>query len=1630
MSCTYTHQGQTFTAWEFVDYLAGLPMSDLMKYLPEKARAQVAMAAARDNLRGMADKYTVAGTQAPTSAGDGSTERVVDVFGNGNRVQYFNDKKGIFIESQKYPTGKVKWRAGEVVDGFDQWFSSEEFDSKDSAEKSIRGYRSKERSAQKYGDIPNLWRGEEKKVAKAIIDAGLEIDRFSSSTQSKSKYIYLESGLKIRLADHSLPIHYESPDIDFRYGDNIKALVDEIKKASEGAPTPNNAAIETPEFRNWFGDSKVVDAEGKPMVVYHGTASDFAEFNTDEGAHFGTAPAANERAGMFMRGNVMPVYLSIKNPKRVQDQANVKAGEWGDAIEQAKADGYDGLVYRNDAEDAGSDSYVVFDPAQIKSASGNNGRFDGSNPDIRASIDFKISDFAGKVTETASDVFSKETPSTIAGDGSTGSVKPPHVAAAEQMLSLMDDPVYTYGLRVLPDDFTDPVKLGDSVPSSFVWQDGEITDEEIDGISTAGIRRSDLDSVLAAMKNIGVTGKNGPNGYYFGSRVVLVRGDSNGSGQDVGETIIRDPEVLGEWKKPTNGLSEVMPNEPSASAGSDAIRYNAAPGKINQTDTAAFRKWFGDSKVVEWDGEPQIVYHGSHSKFTAFDLNKAGSYSNAETDIKGIYFSPTIEGAEAWGGNVIPVYLSMKNPFFAYGRINAHTEEKAKEGGFDGVIGAGGTEYVVFDPAQIKSAIGNNGRFDGSNPDIRASIDFKISDFAGKVTETASDVFNKETPSTIKSWIKSQLTQRRPFMLGFLTLDQIADIYGKTMESVKRFSTEVQKMDTEKQKISDSADKVVERWRQLDSKEADKLADIMHEATLMQYDPEAFAPDDPSFDPNKPQESLYNRFNELSEDAQQIYRDVRDDYKKTIAQVRDGLANRIERATTNGGAAAAKIRLEFDNYLGEGPYFPLARFGDFILVSDNGLAGGRIVESFESVHERNKMKAQRLQEGYEPSQIKETTKQDYTQSKDGAAGQFANDVIKHVQALDMDVDEKSALIDNLNQLAISSLPDQSYRKHFMHRKGVAGFSNDAMRAFANGQFHAAHHIAKINHADQLSFIVDEIMKETRDAKSGDVTEPVQVANELKKRLDDIVNPKTGPVAASLGQLGFVMSLGGNLASGITNLSQTPLVTLPWLGAKFGFDKAGMAMSKASKDYFGGKWDKWSGYVLRDNPSLTDDERKMLKMLQDEGKIDLTQAHDLAAVANQNSAQSKGAYARSRAMKVVGWTFHLPEVFNRQVSALAAYRLASESGMSHYESVQYAAQALDRTHFNYAQSNRARHMNGDVMRTLTMFKQYSQQMTYMLVRNTYQALRGESPEVRKEARRLLVGILSMHFMAAGSMGLPLGLFGISTILLPIAGMLLGDEDDPWEWEVEYRKMLAETFGTKGGEVIAHGPLRAVMPWADFAGRVGLGDMWFRPPAKEMEGRAAVEAWMQTLAGPVVGYVGNVGTAAKLMSEGNFVRGVEAMVPKMVAAPMKAARFATDGVQSMKGDDLGVKLDPLDILFTAAGFSPSDTSEMYEARNAIKNREHLLDMRRKQIINHWHHARKAGDSDGVKEANDMAKAFNDANKGVKSLQITPATFAKSAAAKERNASQIKLGAYLSKGRESLRSEGSFADVNASE
>lgn len=178
---------------------------------------------------------------------------------------------------------------------------------------------------------------------------------------------------------------------------------------------------DTPEFKRWFGDSKVVDADGKPLVVYHGTFSDFERFDSskmganvnpeDFGFFFTNNPieaSAYADPTMWDRSgpspNVMPVYLSIKNPKFIditdEERAGVSPASWYDEYGPAESrsalnEGHDGLIIGdlsgdpilNPINGVNETLYVAFEPEQIKSAIGNNGQFDPKNPDIRRSAE-------------------------------------------------------------------------------------------------------------------------------------------------------------------------------------------------------------------------------------------------------------------------------------------------------------------------------------------------------------------------------------------------------------------------------------------------------------------------------------------------------------------------------------------------------------------------------------------------------------------------------------------------------------------------------------------------------------------------------------------------------------------------------------------------------------------------------------------------------------------------------------------------------------------------------------------------------------------------------------------------------------------------------------------------------------------------------------------------------------------------------------------------------------------------------------------------------------------------------------------------------------------------------------------
>lgn len=168
-------------------------------------------------------------------------------------------------------------------------------------------------------------------------------------------------------------------------------------------------STDQPAFRKWFGDSKVVDESGKPLVVYHGTASDFSEFKKVDAKHIdlpgyyftpsaavadGFSASASRKeirdADGYIVGydgaNTIPVYLSIQNPAEINltdRQTGVMTGsnEVRNLLESARVAGHDGAIIRGWSDGSGPVQYVAFDPTQIKSIF-NRGTWDPSEPNI------------------------------------------------------------------------------------------------------------------------------------------------------------------------------------------------------------------------------------------------------------------------------------------------------------------------------------------------------------------------------------------------------------------------------------------------------------------------------------------------------------------------------------------------------------------------------------------------------------------------------------------------------------------------------------------------------------------------------------------------------------------------------------------------------------------------------------------------------------------------------------------------------------------------------------------------------------------------------------------------------------------------------------------------------------------------------------------------------------------------------------------------------------------------------------------------------------------------------------------------------------------------------------------------
>lgn len=209
---------------------------------------------------------------------------------------------------------------------------------------------------------------------------------------------------------------------------------------------------------------------------------------------------------------------------------------------------------------------------------------------------------------------------------------------------------------------------------------------------------------------------------------------------------------------------------------------NGNPTNLNekqwaQVRTDAFKKWFGDwendaanaSKVVDENGEPLVVYHGSEEDFTVFDKTRG----RANMDVQGMFFSPWDDDARGYGSNVRAFYLNIKNPanenkgykalkmFQGQNGAGVKAREYLVSQGYDGLNNED-QEYVAFEPTQIKSATDNVGTFDAENPDIRFRTNGRklnklqsgIDEFTNKYNSSPVNILSERTKDEDASkWI-------------------------------------------------------------------------------------------------------------------------------------------------------------------------------------------------------------------------------------------------------------------------------------------------------------------------------------------------------------------------------------------------------------------------------------------------------------------------------------------------------------------------------------------------------------------------------------------------------------------------------------------------------------------------------------------------------------------------------------------------------------------------------------------------------------------------------------------------------------------------------------------------------------
>lgn len=749
----------------------------------------------------------------------------------------------------------------------------------------------------------------------------------------------------------------------------------------------------------------------------------------------------------------------------------------------------------------------------------------------------------------------------------------------------------------------------------------------------------------------------------------------------------------------------------------------------------------------------------------------------------------------------------------------------------------------------------------------------------------------------------------------------------------------------------------------------------------------------------------------LKKDAFDVYVNVRNDYLQFLSQMEAISVKNAQETISDPDELVARIQeiRGETSVLRSRPYFPHMRFGRFAAIVKDGKGKTLHFSAYETKALRDAAVAELAVKYNAPQSATVISDEisDHLQQYQGLPKFALRNVVKALGLDGEDLTPQQAKDKRLLEaLAEETTQTRAFRKQLLNRKNVPGYSLDGMRAYANYFGRSARFLARMEFQDRLQKSIQEVRESgspiARDKRT-------RIADFMTKHFDAQMQPAND--WANIRGLGFMWYFAFVPAAAFVNLTQVPMVTVPFLAGKFGdLRTAGnviKAYSDNTRDYY-----KW---LAGEEEHVQGPKGEAIEEAHFNRLIDDGFATELAAISQGPVLQSTipGDKITRGLRRTAQWgtaPFAIAERINRSVSFRAAYDMAlnAEGNVTatawidsvmelnkaeadqlridrgwderHLRAYMAAAETVRKTQFEYGRWSRPKLMDGP-RGVIFMFKTYLQNMLYFMFKTD-----------RKVQVRFMLGLMA----TAGLMGLP----GAedATELAKWLARQMGYEFD---FEREARKLMV-AWGVDGAvapDVIMHGASRvgfgvpAAMqglgvpfPEVDLSGALSMGRIipglkeGLNPGsafAQDSIGRT-IEEW----AGPVLGVPFEMYHAITDMSlPADDPKRWERMMPRALRAMSKSSRYLAEERERDRTGATVVDFDPNDwddymtLLATGAGFQPTEVTRQWDMLTAQREVQNYWKGQRTVLMSEFWRAVRLNDAEGKASAINAIKRFNE-------------------------------------------------------